>query len=95
MVWLLEKKLFYHEFDFGFRKVTVPIRVKFDFEVQEGALVQESLSIQSLYNKEALARLYPKVSLEDLDEAINETVHQGVTKYLLEAGFITDPGELD
>ena len=33
MVWIVEKKVFYHLIDLGFESVDVPVRVKFEFEV--------------------------------------------------------------
>jgi hypothetical protein len=38
MVWLVEKKTFYHFLDLGFESVEIPIRVKFEFEVKDEAL---------------------------------------------------------
>jgi hypothetical protein len=63
MVWLVEKKIFYHLFDLGFEGVEIPIRVKFEFEVREGALVPDSLSKNvHLYNRSALEKHYPNSS---------------------------------
>ena len=59
MVWLVEKKIFHHQFDLGFEGVAIPIRVKFEFEVRDGALVPDSLSKNVLYNQSALEKRYP------------------------------------
>jgi len=88
MVWLVEKKVFYHIFDFGFRRVKVPIRVKFEFEVREGSLVRDSLSVKRLYNKPGLERLYPKIKPEFLERAIDETVQSEINRYLEECGYL-------
>ena len=53
MVWLVEKKILYHVFDLGFEGVEIPIRVGFEFEVKEGALVPDSLCKNILYNRAA------------------------------------------
>ena len=43
MVWLVEKKVVYHLLDLGFKRIEIPIRVKFEFEVKEGVFVPDSL----------------------------------------------------
>jgi hypothetical protein len=50
MVWLVEKKIFRHILDVGFERVEIPIRVKFEFEAVEGAIVPDTLTKEILYN---------------------------------------------
>jgi hypothetical protein len=52
MVWVVEKKVFYHILDMGFESVGIPIRVKFEFEVKDGSFVPNSLTSESLYNQQ-------------------------------------------
>jgi hypothetical protein len=59
MVWVVEKKVFYHILDMGFESVGIPVRVKFEFDVQDGNFVPDSLSIKSLYNQQAVVNRYP------------------------------------
>ena len=56
MVWMVEKKVVYHLFDMGFERVDIPIRVKFEYEVREGAFIPNSLSTDTLYNKGTLKK---------------------------------------
>jgi len=35
MVWVVEKKVVHHMLGLGFERVDIPIRVKFEFEVEE------------------------------------------------------------
>ena len=46
MVWLLEKQIFHHILDLGYEGVAIPIRVKFEFEVQDGRFVPDSLQYE-------------------------------------------------
>lgn len=50
MVWLAEKKVFHYILDMGFERLEIPVRVKFEFEVKEGVLIEETLSKKILYN---------------------------------------------
>ncbi len=88
MVWMLEKKIFYHILDMGFESVGIPVRVKFEFEVQDGSFVPDSLSTEHLYNLQAVEKQYPQVKSEILENDIKKTIHQEIEKYLIENGFL-------
>jgi hypothetical protein len=90
MVWLVDKKIFHHVFDLGFERVKIPIRVKFEFEVKDGSLVSDSISIQQLYNRQALEKRYPSLNPGLLDSAIDKTVKEEINKYLLKSGYLKD-----
>jgi hypothetical protein len=90
MVWLVEKKVFYHMIDLGFESVNVPIRVKFEFEVKKGTLVPESLKIHTLYNKHVLEKRYPQLKSKELDHSIDRTVNERIHGYLFECGYIIE-----
>ena len=90
MVWLVEKKVFYHLLDVGFESVNIPVRVKFEFEIEEGSFVPDSMSVETLYNRQALEKRYPNLKSELLDSAIDETVRNKIQKYLVESGFASE-----
>lgn len=90
MVWVVEKKIFYHVLDMGFESVGIPVRVKFEFDVQDGKFVSDSLSIESLYNQQAVVKRYPGVKMVSLDEEIQKTVRRGIRNYLQNCGYISD-----
>ena len=48
MVWLTEKKILHHVLDLGYERVKIPVRVKFEFEIKEGAYVSQSLATHTL-----------------------------------------------
>ncbi len=88
MVWVVEKKVFYHYLDIGIETVTVPVRVKFEFDVRDGAPLAGSLSKDILHNKEALRKRYPSLRHDGLENAISRTVDEGISAYLRKTGFI-------
>jgi hypothetical protein len=90
MVWIVEKKVFHHVFGLGFERVTIPVRVTFEFEVKEGAFIPESLSRRTVYNRTALEKRYPKVSLASLENSIANTVSREIITYLRNCGFLEE-----
>jgi hypothetical protein len=90
MVWLVEKKIFYHVIDLGFETITIPIRVKFEFEVKEGAFVSDSMVIYTLYNKQVLEKRYPQLKTGGLDHSIDKVVKKRIRNYLMDSGLISE-----
>jgi hypothetical protein len=93
MVWAVEKKVIYHILDLGFESVGIPIRVKFEFEVQNGSYVPESLSTEHLYNQQAVEKQYPNVTLDVLEGDIKKTIHLEIQKYLKASGYLGEEME--
>ncbi|UCE55415.1 MAG: hypothetical protein JSV31_08225 [Desulfobacterales bacterium] len=93
MVWVVEKKVFYHILDLGFESVGIPIRVKFEFEVQDGSFVPDSLSTERLYNQQELERRYPNLKLDALEQDIEKTIHFEILKYLKNNGYLKEESE--
>lgn len=88
MVWIVEKKVFYYILDLGFERVKIPLRVKFEFEVHNRKLVDNSLTWQVLYNKKMLQDHFPKLQWERLEEAIDKTVQKGIEAYLQQYDYL-------
>lgn len=88
MVWLAEKKIFRYTLDMGFERVEIPVRVKFEFEVVEGAIVPDSLTKEILYNRDAIRKHYPKMKQPSVDSAIEDMVENEITEYLRLCGFL-------
>ena len=90
MVWVVEKKIFYHILDMGFESVGIPVRVKFEFDVQDGKFVADSLSVNTLYNRQAVVRRYPGVKVVSLDNEIQKTIQREIRNYLRSCGYISN-----
>ncbi|MBW1690566.1 MAG: hypothetical protein JRF35_11075 [Deltaproteobacteria bacterium] len=95
MVWIVEKRVVYHIVGLGFERVKIPVRVKFEFEVKEGAFIPNSLSIQRIYNRTALERRYPNLNLASVENSIENTVRKEITAYLRECGFLDEGADPD
>ena len=93
MVWVVEKKVFYHILDMGFESVGIPVRVKFEFDVKEGKFVSDSLSVESLYNQQAVVNRYPGVKKDLLKKEIQKTVQREIQSYLQNCGYIAENKE--
>jgi hypothetical protein len=90
MVWVVEKKIFYHILDMGFESVGIPVRVKFEFNVRDGKFVPDSLAVESLYNQQAVVKRYPGVRMASLDQEIQRTIQREIQKYLQNLGYISN-----
>ena len=93
MVWVLEKKVFYHILDMGFESVGIPVRVKFEFDIKDGKLSSDSLSFESLFNQQAIVNRYPAVKEDLLEKEILNTVQRDIRNYLQNCGYISDNKE--
>jgi hypothetical protein len=87
MVWVVEKKIFRYILNTGFENVDIPVRVKFEFEVLEGALVPDTLTKEILYNQGAIKKHCSHVKLSSLNNAIEEMVESEIMEYLRRGGF--------
>jgi hypothetical protein len=65
----------------------VPVRVKFEYAVEDGAVVHGSLSHEELYNRDAVCRHFPELDHDELDEAVQATVERAIDEHLALAGF--------
>jgi hypothetical protein len=74
----------------GFESVGIPVRVKFEFDVQNGKLVSDSLSVESLYNQQAVVKRYPGVRMDSLDKEIQRTIQREIRNYLQNLGYISN-----
>lgn len=90
MVWLVEKKVVHHVIDTGMERVKIPVRVKFEYEVEKGTFVPDSLSIHTLYNKKPLEKRYSQLNLASLETSINKTVNKEIFKHLKECGLFCE-----
>jgi len=88
MVWLAEKKVVHHMLGLGFERVDIPVRVKFEFEVEHGSLVPDSLSTHTVYNRKALEARYPGLDLASLENSIEKTVKKEILEHLKACGFL-------
>lgn len=87
MVWVVEKIVVYHLLDMGYERANIPVRVEFEFEVQNGSVVPDSVSKKVLYNLPFLQKRYPELDRHRLQEAVEHTVDQGIRAYFMKCGY--------
>jgi hypothetical protein len=90
MVWVVEKKVAHHMLGLGFERVDIPVRVKFEFEVENGSFVPDSLSTHTVYNRKALERRYPALDVASLEDSIGKTVKKEILEHLKACGFVDE-----
>ena len=88
MVWVIEKKVVHHMLSLGFEKVNIPVRVKFEFEVDNGSFVPNSLTRHTVYNKKTLEKRYPALDVDLLEASIENTVKREILQHLKKSGFL-------
>jgi hypothetical protein len=88
MIWVVEKKVVYHLLDLGFERIKIPVRVKFEFAVEQGILVPDSLTKSILYNRLLLEKHYPHLDRPRLEAAIAKTVVREIDTYLKECNYV-------
>ncbi len=93
MVWVVEKKVFYHILDMGFESVGIPVRVKFEFDVRDGRFLPDSLTFTHLYNQQAIVDRYPGVKTDFLEKEIQKTVRSEIHRYMQTCGYISENTE--
>ncbi|MEE9254526.1 MAG: hypothetical protein V3U43_06300 [Pseudomonadales bacterium] len=96
MVWVVDKKVVRHLLETDVELVDIPIRVKFEFELDDGRLVADSLKLETLYNKALVCKRFPNVDGAWLDDEVQKTVDQAIDEHLRMEGYMgPQPGEDD
>ena len=73
----------------------IPGRVKFEFEIKEGAFVPDRLSAHTVYNRKALERRYPNLNLTSLENSIDRKARKEIMIKLREYRFIENDSDSD
>lgn len=87
MIWVVDKKVVRHLVEQDGRLAEVPIRVKFEYAVEDGTVLDGSLSLNPLYNKDAVCRHFPDLDDEQLEEEVQATVERAIDEHLALSGL--------
>lgn len=87
MIWVIDKKVVRHLVQQDGQLAEVPIRVKFEYAVEDGTVVDGSLSLDPLYNKDAVCRHFPDLDDSQLEEDVQATVERAIDEHLALSGF--------
>jgi len=87
-MWLIEKKVIQHRLDLGYERIQIPVRVKFEYEVKDGSVIMDSLTLHLLYNQQILEKRYPQLDLITLDASIHRTAKREILNELNQSGLL-------
>ena len=87
MIWVVDKKIVRHLIEQDRQLAEVPVRVAFEYAVEEGAVIEGSLSLNTLYNAAHVCRHFPGLSQEELDEGVQATVERAIDEHLALSGY--------
>ena len=82
MVWVVDKKIVRHVLERDGRFAEVPVRASFEYESEDGKLVDGTLTTKTLYNEKNVLKVFPGLTAEELAAEIEETVDRDVREYI-------------
>ena len=87
MIWMIEKTVVRHLVEGQGQLAEVPVRVEFEYAIEDGSVVDGSLTLNPLYNKAAVRRHFPELDADKLDDAVQCTVERAIDEHLAHCGF--------
>ncbi len=87
MLWAIDKKIVRYMLELEGQLVEIPIRVTFEYAIEDGALVDDTLTLKTLYNEAAVLKRFPSLNKQDLDEKISVSVRREIHEHLALAGY--------
>ena len=87
MLWAVDKKIVRHVLEHDGQLVEIPIRVTFEYAIEDGALVDDTLTLKTLFNEAAVLKRFPTLDKQDLDEQISVNVRREIHEHLALAGY--------
>ena len=90
MIWVVDKKVVRHLIQNDRQLAELPVRVSFEYAVEEGTVLDGSLSLQTLYNKGAVCRHFPGIDEDALEEEVQATVERAIDEHLAMSGFVRE-----
>ena len=87
LIWVVDKKVVRHLIEQDRQLAEVPIRVSFEFALEEGTVLDGTLTLKTLYNKRAVCRHFPDIDEDALEEEVQATVERAIDEHLAMSGF--------
>lgn len=82
MILVVDKKVVKHLVETSGGMLEIPVRVKFEYCVEEQQFVDGSMKRDVLYNRQAVKRHFPRIDLVQLDHDITATVDRSLEESL-------------
>ncbi len=87
MIWVIDKKVVRHLIQRNRQMAELPIRVSFEFALEEGTVLDGSLTLKTLYNKSAVCRHFPDIDEIALEDEVQATVERAIDEHLALSGY--------
>lgn len=87
MIWVVDKKVVPHLIQGNGRLAELPVRVSFEYAVEDGKVIGGSLSMNTLYNKNAVTKHFPGIDDDALEEEVQATAERAIDEHLALSGF--------
>lgn len=94
MIWVVDKKVIKHTIDAGTTLVEVPIRISFEYGLQDDHFVNGTVTREFIYNGDELSRRFPGLDREAVKAEIEGVVDQTIVEHLKFAGYAAGDVEL-
>jgi hypothetical protein len=88
MLWAVDKKIVRHVLEHDGQLVEIPVRVSFEYAIEDGSLVENTLTLKTLFNEVAVLKRFPSLKKSNLDQQIDVSVRQEINEHLALAGYI-------
>lgn len=92
MIWIVDKKVVRHLLTRGKLLAEVPLRVSFEYAIDDGEVVEGSLSMKVLYNSRSVSKSFPGIEEEAFNQEVQKTASEAVSEHLAMSG-IANAGE--
>lgn len=88
MVLVVDKKVVKHLVETGDGLLEIPIRVKFEYRIEDQRFIDGSMTRDFLYNRQAVEKHFPGMDMSRLDNEISATVDQSLEEGLRYQGHV-------
>ena len=82
MVWVVDKKIVRHLITRDRKMIEVPVRVTFEYQLEDNELVEKSLTTKVIYNEKGIAKIFPGIDLKQTKIEVNETVDKEIREHI-------------
>ena len=87
LLWVVDKQIVRHLIECDGRMADVPVRVSYEYAIEEGSLVEGSLTLKTLYDKATVCRCFSSIDEQALDEEVQVTVTRAIDEHLALGGL--------
>ncbi|MCZ6889181.1 MAG: hypothetical protein O7H39_11855 [Gammaproteobacteria bacterium] len=87
MIWVVDKKVVRHIVEADGKLLEIPVRVKFEYAIDDGALVADTFKVETLFNSSFVHTRLPTIDMDNLANEVEETARREVLEDLAFRGY--------